>query len=153
MDATKQRIRAVAARKKEEAKLVKGTEEGTSSVPKAVSKVSERKPDKDDDRPSKRTAVTPGDASLKRKSPFKPSHGTGKGLITSSGPVIEGPCCLLTHKDYAIREVGSFVKPTDIGPCDLVGTEDLGVSALFDLTKVCPLSRVKLVLFISYLFD
>ena len=32
MDATKQRIRAVAARKKEEAKLVKGTEEGTSSV-------------------------------------------------------------------------------------------------------------------------
>ena len=51
MDATKQRIRAVAARKKEEAKLVKGTEEGTLSVPEAVSKVSERKPDKDDDRP------------------------------------------------------------------------------------------------------
>ena len=153
MDATKQRIRAVAARKKEEAKLVKGTEEGTSSVPKAVSKVSERKPDKDDNRPSKRTAVTPGDASLKRKSPFKPSHGTGKGLITSYGPVIEGPCCLLTHKDYAIGEVGSFVKSTDIGPRDLVGTEDLGVSALFDLTRVCPLSRVKLVLFISYLFD
>ena len=60
--------------------------------------------------------------------------------MTSFSPIIEGPCCLLTHKDYAIREVGSFVKPTDIGPCDLVGMEDLGASALFDLTRVCSLS-------------
>ena len=73
--------------------------------------------------------------------------------MTSFGPVIEGLCCLLTYKDYAVREVGSFVKPTDIGPCDLVGTEDLRASALFDLTKVCSLSQVKLVLFLSYLFD
>ena len=153
MVATKQRIRAVATCKKEEAKLAKGTEEGTSSSPKAVSKVPKRKPNEDDDCLSKRTAVTPGDASPKRKSPLKPNHGTGKGVMTSSGPVIEGPCCLLTHKDYAIGEVGTFVKPTDIGPCDLVGTEDLGVSTLFDITKVCSLSQVKLVLFLSYLFD
>ena len=153
MDAAKQRIRAAAARKKKEKKLAKGTEEGTSSTPKAVSKVSKRKPNGDDDYLSKRTAVTPGDASQKRKSPFKPSHGMGKGVMTSFGPVIEGPCCLLTHKDYAVREVGSFVKPTDIGPCDLVRTEDLGASALFNLTKVCSLSQVKLVLFLSYLFD
>ena len=59
----------------------------------------------------------------------------------------------MTHKDYAIEEVGSFVKPTDIGPCDLVGTENLGASAFFDLTRVCSLSQVKLVLFLSYLFD
>ena len=77
----------------------------------------------------------------------------GKGVMTSSGPVIEGPCCLLIHKDYIVREVGSFVKPTDIGPCDLVGTEDLGGSALFNLTRVRLFSRVKLVLFLSYLFD
>ena len=55
--------------------------------------------------------------------------------MTSSGPVIKGPCCLLTHKDYAVGEVGSFVQPTDIGPCDLLGTEDLEASALFDLTR------------------
>ena len=102
---------------------------------------------------SKRIAVTPGDTSPERKSPLKPSYGAGKGVMTSSGPVIEGPCCLLTHNDYAIGEVGSFVKPTDIGPCDLVGMEDLGASALFDLTRVCSLSQVKLVLFLSHLFD
>ena len=56
--------------------------------------------------------------------------------MTSSGPVTEGPSCLLTHKAYAIVEVGSFVKPTDIEPCDLVGTEELGASALFDITRV-----------------
>ena len=150
MYAAKQRIRATAARKKKEAK---GTEEGTSSAPKAVSKVSKMKPNGDDDCPSKKTAVTPGDVSLKRKSPLKPSHGAGKGVMTSSGLVIEGPCCLLTHKDYAVGEVGSFVMPTNIGPCDQLRTEDLGASALFDLTRVCSLSQVKLVLFLSNLFD
>ena len=96
MDAAKQRIRAAAARKKKEAKLAKVTEEGTLSAPKAVSKVPKRKPVGDYDRPSKRTAVTPSDASPKRKSPLKPSHGAGKGVMTSSSPVIKGPCYLLT---------------------------------------------------------
>ena len=137
------------ARKKEEAKLARGMEEGTSLAPKSISKVSKRKPDEDGDCPSKRTAVSPGEASLKRKSPFEPSHGAGKRIMTSSGPVIEGPCCLLTHKDYAVGEVGSFVKSMDIGPCDLVGMEDLGASALFDLTRVVSLFQVKLVLFLS----
>ena len=90
MDVVKQRIRAAVACKKKE-RLAKGTEEGNSSVPKFVSKVSKRKPDGDDDRPSKRTAVTPGDASPKGKSSLKPSHGAGKGVMTSSGPVLEGP--------------------------------------------------------------
>ena len=57
--------------------------------------------------------------------------------MTSSSPVPEGPSCLLTYKAYAVGEVGSFVKPTDLEPCDLVGTEDLGASALFDITRVC----------------
>ena len=57
--------------------------------------------------------------------------------MTSSGPVLEGLSCLLTHMAYAVREVSSFVKPTDLEPCDLVGTEDLGASALFDLPRVC----------------
>ena len=143
MDVAKQRIRASAACKKEE-RLAKGTEEGNSSVPKSVSKVSKRKTDEDDDRPSKKTVVTPGDASPKGKLSLKLSHSVGKGVMTSSGPILEGPCCLLTHKGYAVGEVGSFVKPTDLEPCDLVETGDLGVSAFFD---------INLVLFPSYLTD
>ena len=139
------------ARKKEE-RLAKGMEEGNSSVPKSVSKVSKRKTDGDEDRPSKKAAVTPGDASPKRKSSLKPSHGAGKGVMTFSGLVLEGPCCLLTHKGYAVREVGSFVKPTDLKPCDLVATEDLGVSVLFDITRVCLLLLDQFG-FISFLLD
>ena len=57
--------------------------------------------------------------------------------MTSSGLVPEGPSCLLAHQAYTVGEVGSFVKPTDLEPCDLVGTKDLGASALFDITRVC----------------
>ena len=84
-----------------------------------------------------------------------PSHGTGKGVMTSSGPVNEGPCCLLTYKDYAIGEVVSFIKPTNIEPCDLLGTEDLGASALFDLTRVCllPFGQTDFILLLQILTD
>ena len=57
--------------------------------------------------------------------------------MTSSGPVPEGPSCLLTHKAYTVGEVGSFMKPTDLKPCDLVGMEDLGASTLIDITRIC----------------
>ena len=86
MDAGKQRVRVAAARKKEEAKQAKETEEGTSSAPKTVTEVSKRKPNAKDNRPSKRAVVTLWDVSPKRKSPLKPSHGMGKGVMTSSGP-------------------------------------------------------------------
>ena len=148
MESARQRVRAAATRKKEERKA-KEAEGGTSSTPKTVTKASKRKLDGGDERPSKKAVVTHGDISSKGKSPLKPSHGVGKGVMTSSSLIIEGPCCLLTHKDYAIGEVGSFIKPTDIGPCDLLGTEDLGVSALFDLTRVCslPFGQVGFILF------
>ena len=69
--------------------------------------------------------------------------------MTSSGPVNEGSYCLSTHKDYVVGEVKSFIKPMDIGPCDLLGTGDLGASALFDLTRVCllPFGRIDFILF------
>ena len=136
MDIAKQRIRAAATRKKEE-RLMKGAEEGDSSAPQTVSKAPKRKADGDGARPSKKTVTIPSDASPKGKSALKPSHGVGKGAMTSFGLIPEGPSCLLTHKAYAIGEVGSFVKLTDLEPCDLVGTEDLGLSALFEITKVC----------------
>ena len=136
MDVAKQRIMVMAACKKEE-RLTKGAEEGDSSAPKTVSKTSKGKVDGDGARPSKKTITIIGDASPKGKSAFKPGHGAGNGAMTSFGPVPEGPSCLLTHKAYAVDAVGSFVKPTDLEHCDLVGTKDLGASALFDITKVC----------------
>ena len=136
MESAKQRIRAAAARQKEE-KRAKEAGGEASSTPKDVTKVVKRKPDGRDGRPSKMAIVTPGDEAIKEKSPLKPSHGAGKGVMTSFGPVNEDPCRLLTHKDYAIGEVESLIKPTDIEPCDQLGTEDLGASALFDLTRVC----------------
>ena len=125
-----------AARKKEE-RLAKGTEEGDLSAPKSFNKAPKRKADRDGTRPSKKTVVIPGDTSPKGKSALKPSHGVGKGAMTSFGPVLEDPSYLLTHKAYVIGEVGSFMKPTDLEPCDLVGTEDLGASAFFNITRVC----------------
>ena len=136
MDIAKQRIRAATTRKKEE-RLAKGTEEGDLSAPKSINKASKRKADGDDTRPSKKTVVIPGDGSPKGKSSVKPSCGASKGVMTSFGPVHEGLSYLLTHKAYAVGEVGSFVKPTDLDPCDLVGTEDFGASALFDIIRVC----------------
>ena len=136
MDVAKQRIRAIATRKKEE-RLAKGTEEGDLSAPKSINKASKRKADGDDTRPSKKTVVIPGDGSPKGKSSVKPSCGASKGVMTSFGPVLEGPGCLLTHKAYAGGEVGFFVKPMDLEPYDLVGMEDFGASALFDITRVC----------------
>ena len=150
MEYAKQRIRAVAARQKAEKKAQEAGGEA-SSTPKVPTGQAKRKPDGSDRRPAKKAAVTLG--SIKEKSPPKPSHGVGKRLMTSLGPVNEGPCRLLTHKDYAIEEVKSFVKPADIEPCDQLETEDIGASALFDLARVCllPLSKwLHLALIISF---
>ena len=121
MEAVKQRVRAAAARKNEEERKVKEKEGVFSLAPKTVAKVSKMKPGEKDNRPSKKAVVTLGDVPPKKKSPLKSSRGAGKGVMTSSGPVIEGPCCLLTHKDYAIEEVESFIKPIDIAPNDQLG--------------------------------
>ena len=67
MDSAKQRIRAAAARQKEERKNKEAAREA-SSTPKVVAKVTKRKLDGDDSRPSKKVAVTPRDKPLKEKS-------------------------------------------------------------------------------------
>ena len=136
MEAVEQRVRATAARKKEEEKA-KGKEGVSSSTPRIASKVSvKRKANGKDDPPSKKVAVTPGDVPSKGSSP-KSSHGAGKGVMVSSGPVIEGPRCLLTHKDYVVEEIESLIKQTDLDPCAQLGMEDLGASAFFDIARVC----------------
>ena len=141
MEAARQRVRAAIARKKEEERKTKGKEGSSSSALKAVFKGSaKRKADRKEDRPPKKAAVTLGDAHPKKKSPLKSSHGAGKGMMTLTSPVFEGPRRLLTYKDYAVEEAGSFVKLTDVEPCVELGTEELGVSTHFDLTRVSLLS-------------
>ena len=130
MDAAKQRVRTTTACKKEEERKAKGKERMTSSIPKAVSKgLTKRKADREDDRLPKKVVVTLGDAHPK-KSPPKPGPGAGKGMMTSTGPVIGGPRCLLTYKDYAVKEVKTLIKPMDVDPCAKLSTKELG-SQLF----------------------
>ena len=141
MEAARQRMRAAATRKKEEERKAKGKEGASSSASKAVSKgLAKRKGDGKDDHPSKKATITLGDAPHKKKSPPKPSGDVGKGLMTSTGPVIEGSCRLLTHKDYAVKEVKSLIKSTDVEPCAELGMKKLGALALFYLTQVSLLS-------------
>ncbi|XP_050259054.1 uncharacterized protein LOC126704055 [Quercus robur] len=138
MEAAKQRVRAAAARKKEEEKA-KG-KDGASTPHSSLKGSIKRKSDGKDDPPSKKVAVTPTDVPS-QKSPPKLSHGAGKGVMTSSGPVIEGPRCLLTHKDHAVESLESLIKQTDLDPCAQLGTDDLGASAFFDIARA--LVRVK----------
>lgn len=134
MESAKQRIRAAAARQKEEQK--KKGELGSSSAPKAVTKgVPKRKTDGKDDRPLKKIVATPGKETPGKSTPAS-GHGAEKGVMTSSSPVLEGPRCLLTHKDFAVEMIESHIKLKDIDPCALLGTEELGASALFDLSRV-----------------
>ena len=134
MESAKQRIRAAVARQKAEKKAQEAGGEA-SSTSNVLTRQAKRKPDRGDHRPAKKATVPPG--SVKEKSPPKLSHGAGKEAMTSLGPVNEGPCHLLTYKDYAVGEVKSFIKLANIEHCDQLGTEDLGASALFDFTKVC----------------
>ena len=133
MEVAKQKVRAAATRKKEEEKA-KG-KEGASTPHSSLKSSVKRKADGKDD-PPKKVAVSAGDVPT-TKSPPKSGHGAGKGVMTSSGPVIGGPRCLLTHKDYAVERVESLIKQTDLDPCAQLGTEDLGASAFFDIARVC----------------
>ena len=136
MDAAKQRVRTAAAYKKEKERKAKGKERTSSPVPKAVSKgLTKRKANREDDRPPKKVVITLEDAHPK-KSPPKPGLGAGKGMMTSTGPVIGGPRCLLTYKDYAVEEVKTLIKPMDVDPYAELSTKEVGESTLFDLTLV-----------------
>ena len=73
--------------------------------------------------------------------------------MTSAGPIIGGPRCLLTHKDYAVEEVKTLIKPMDVDPCAELGIEELGESALFYLTRVSSLPQLILSrLFLLFFF-
>ena len=135
MVAIKLRAQAFATqqKKKEENKMGEGA---SSSAPKVFGRgAHKRKNDGKDDRPPKKPSV--GDKSLEKPTPPKVGHRVGKGLMTSLGPVNQGPHCrLLTHKNYATEMVGSIIRDKDIDPCTDQGTDELGASDLFDLARV-----------------
>ena len=54
-------------------------------------------------------------------------------------------------QDYAVEEIEMLIKPTDIDPCALLRTEELGASALFDLTRVSCIPYLFFPLPFSYL--
>ena len=130
------RVSTTQQKKKEEDKT-KG-EGASSSTLKAIGKVLKRKNDGKDDRPSKKPAVNVGDKSFKKLTLPKTGHGVGKGLMMTSGPINQGPDRrLLTHKDYAIKMMGSIIRDRDVDLCAELGTDELGASGLFDLAQLC----------------
>lgn len=106
-------------------------------APKATFK---RKNNAKDDRPSnKGTGQLIGEKQQKASSPPPPpSHGARKGLMTGKGLVIPNPIQrLFTHKDYVVEMVSSIIKEMDLDPYGEHSSEDLGVSGLYDLSRVC----------------
>ena len=141
-------MRAATARKKEEEKA-KGKDGASSSALMAVGKgAPKREADGKDNHPSKKVIVTPGDKLPKKPLPPKPSHGVGKRLMTTSGPVSQGPDHrLLSHKDYAVEMIESIIKDKDVDLCAEQMMKELRLSSLFYL------ARVRLFLFsFSFLF-
>ena len=69
--------------------IVRKQKEGSfSSTPKSVIKgSSKRKSERKDDHPLKKGSAIPAGDKPKKSSPPKPSHGAGKGLMTTIGPV------------------------------------------------------------------
>ena len=57
--------------------------------------------------------------------------------MTTSCPITQEPNHhLLTHKDYAIEVIESIIKDKVVDLCAKQMTEELGVSGLFDRTRV-----------------
>ena len=56
------------------------------------------------------------------------------------GPITQGTRRLLMYKWYVVEMVESIIRETDLDPCAEQEIEDLGVSCLFDLSRVCSFS-------------
>ena len=112
-------VRAAAVHKKEGGGGGKEKEGTSLSAPKAVTKgAAKRNGDGKDDHPYKKVSVTPREKLPKKPSPLKPRHGVGKGLMMTSGPVIQDPdYSLLTYKDYALEMVESIIRDKDVNLC------------------------------------
>ena len=135
MEVARQRVREVAAHKKEEEKKAK--EKESLSAPKVVKKgVTKRKGNGKDDLLSKKALVTPREKLPKKPSPLK--HGAGKGLMMAPDLITQdSERRLLTHKDYAVEMLATIIKDKDVDPCVGQATGKLEDSSLFDISRVC----------------
>ena len=119
----------------------KQQEQASGSAPNVAPKATfKRKNNAKDDRPSnKGTSQLIGEKQQKASSPPPPpSHGARKGLMTGKGLVAPNPIQrLVTHKDYVVEMVSSIIKEMDLDPYGEHSSEDLGVSGLYDLSRVC----------------
>ena len=134
MEAGRQRalVRASIVGRKQKEK-----EGASTSAPKVITKGTSKN-ERKDDRPHKKGSGTPvGDKQLKQPSSPKPSHGTGKGLMTTTSPITQGTIHrLFTHKEHVVEMVELIIKETNLDPCAEQMTQDLGASGLFDLSRV-----------------
>ena len=116
MEAVRQRalVRVAAASKKKKEK-----DGASSSAPKDIIKMtSKRKSKGKDDHPLKKVPIVPTCDKPKKLLPFKPSHGVGKGLMTSTSPITQGSVHrLLTDKEQAVEVIESIIKDTDMDSC------------------------------------
>ena len=120
-----------------------GKEGASSSALKVVRKGAPKwKAEGKDDRPLKKGTVTPSNKKSKKPSPLNPSHRADKGLMTTMSPITQGTHHLLTHKGYVVEMVESIIKEMDLDPCAKQEMEDLGLSGLFDLSRVCSFTRL-----------
>ena len=62
--------------------------------------------------------------------------------MTATGLITQGIHHLLMYKEYAVEMVESIIKEMDLDPCAKQETEDLGLSGLFDLSRVCSFTRL-----------
>ena len=116
MEAARQKalLRAATASKKKKEK-----DGAFSSAPEDATKVmSKRNSEEKDDRPLKKGPIVPVGDKPKKSSPLKPSHGVGKGLMMSIGPITQGSVHrLLAHKEHAVEVMESIIKDTNMDPC------------------------------------
>ena len=116
MEAMRQKalVRAAATSKKKKEK-----DEASLSAPKDDTKVTSKRKSKGKDyHPLKKGSVIPAGDKPKKSSPLEPSHGAGKGLMTSTSPVTQGTVCrLLTHNEHAIEVMESIIKDINMDPC------------------------------------
>ena len=112
-----------------------------SSTPAAKTSL-KRKSQADRGHTTKKTVNQPiiSDPTGSQGIPSPPRHGTGKGLMSARGPIINEPIpqapLLVRDKQHAIQMAYSIVKDADLDECSERETDTLGDSGLFHLIRV-----------------
>ena len=97
-----------------------------------------RKPTDKVNRSAKKPKVVPPTIGDSPPTTKPPCHGTGKGLMTTKGPVTEQcPPFLCEDSRYAFLQLSSIIKDDDYEDLGNHATEAMGETDLFSLAQVC----------------